>query len=186
MFDVNYHIDWNTDRYTPRPVEAWFPIVGERCQVIELPGIYIECEILANRCGDYIYYVPEKHAYGMLAAGAFRPIRTQAKTEPATTAWDGTGLPPVGTVCEGVWLKMPGVGDRDFEGVIVKGYYKKQVWFCATSGEDITQLTENVYFRPIRNRREELEDLLTRASETGLTVKSLAGFIIARGYRLER
>ena len=100
--------------------------------------------------------------------------------------WNGTGLPPVGTVCEGVWLKMPGVGDRDFEGVIVKGYYKKQVWFCATSGEDITQLTENVYFRPIRNRREELEDLLTRASETGLTVKSLAGFIIARGYRLER
>ena len=178
--------DLAEDRYTPRPVEAWFPIVGERCQVIELPGIYIECEILANRCGDYIYYVPEKHTYGMLAAGAFRPIRTQAKTEPATTAWDGTGLPPVGTVCEGVWLKMPGVGDRDFEGVIVKGYYKKQVWFCATSGEDITQLTENVYFRPIRNRREELEDLLTRASETGLTVKSLAGFIIARGYRLER
>ena len=73
--------EWGTDRYTPRPVEAWFPIVGERCQVIELPGIYIECEILANRCGDYIYYVPEKHAYGMLAAGAFRPIRTQAKTE---------------------------------------------------------------------------------------------------------
>ena len=82
--------DWGTDRYTPRPVEAWFPIVGERCQVIEFPciyieceilGIYIECEILANRCGDYIYYVPEKHAYGMLAAGAFRPIRTQAQIE---------------------------------------------------------------------------------------------------------
>ena len=89
--------DLAEDRYTPRPVEAWFPIVGERCQVIELPGINIECEILANRCGDYIYYVPEKHTYGMLAAGAFRPIRTQAKTEPATTTWDGTGLPPVGS-----------------------------------------------------------------------------------------
>ena len=89
--------DWGTDRYTPRPVEAWFPIVRERCQVIESPGIYIECEILAKRCGDYIYYVPEKHTYGMLAAGAFRPIRTQAKTEPATTTWDGTGLPPVGS-----------------------------------------------------------------------------------------
>jgi len=37
LFDVNYHIDWNTDRYTPRPVE------------------------------------------------------------PATTTWDGTGLPPVGS-----------------------------------------------------------------------------------------
>jgi hypothetical protein len=107
--------DWGTDRYTPRPVEAWFPIVGERCQVIELPGIYIECEILANRCGDYIYYVPEKHAYGMLAAGAFRPIRTQAQIE-----------------------------------------------------------------------REDLEDLLTRASASGLTVKSLVSCIIASGYRLER
>ena len=73
--------DLAEDRYTPRSVEAWFPIVGERCQVIELPGIYIECEILANRCGDYIYYAPEKHAYGMLAAGAFRPIRTQAQRE---------------------------------------------------------------------------------------------------------
>jgi len=75
------HMAWGGKRYTPRPVEAWFPIVGERCQVIELPGIYIECEILANRCGDYIYYVPEKHAYGMLAAGAFRPIRTQAQID---------------------------------------------------------------------------------------------------------
>jgi len=75
------HLYWGDRHYIPRPVEAWFPIVGERCQVIELPGIYIECEILANRCGDYIYYVPEKHTYGMLAAGAFRPIRTQAKTD---------------------------------------------------------------------------------------------------------
>jgi len=108
---------------------------------------------------------------------------TPRPVEPATTIWDGTGLPPVGTKCEGVWSGVPDVDDRDFEGVIVKGYYKKQVWFCATSGEDITQLTENVYFRPIRNQREELEDLLTRASETGLTVKSLAGFIISRGYR---
>jgi hypothetical protein len=36
---------------------------------------------LAKRCGDYIYYVPEKHAFGMLAAGAFRPIRTQAQID---------------------------------------------------------------------------------------------------------
>jgi catalase (peroxidase I) len=70
---------------------------------------------LANRCGDYIYYVPEKHAYGMLAAGAFRPIRTHAQIE-----------------------------------------------------------------------REDLEDLLTRASASGLTVKSLVSCIIASGYRLER
>ena len=127
-------------------------------------------------CKGKYYHMPFQTAWGS-------ERYTPRPVESATTAWDGTGLPPVGTKCEGVWLEVPDVDDRDFEGVIVKGYYKKQVWFCATSGEDITQLTENVYFRPIRNQREELEDLLTRASETGLTVKSLAGFIISRGYR---
>ena len=73
--------DLGNSRYTPSPVEAWFPIVGESCQVIELPGTYINCEILANRHGDYIYYVSEKHGFGMLAAEAFRPIRTQAQTD---------------------------------------------------------------------------------------------------------
>ena len=75
--------DLGNSRYTPSPVEAWFPIVGESCQVIELPGTYINCEILANRHGDYIYYVSEKHGFGMLAAEAFRPIRTQAQTDRA-------------------------------------------------------------------------------------------------------
>jgi hypothetical protein len=73
--------EWGTSRYTPRPVEPWLPTVGAICQVIELPGAYIECEILANRHGDYIYYIPEKHGFGMLAAGAFRPARTQAQIE---------------------------------------------------------------------------------------------------------
>jgi hypothetical protein len=115
---------------------------------------------------------------------------TPRPVEPATTAWNGTGFPPVGTKCEGVWLEVPDGGDRDFEGVIIKGYYKKQVWFCTTNGEDITHLTENVDFRPIRTQaqidREELEDLLTKANASGLTVKGLASCIIARGYRLER
>ena len=75
------NVAWGTDRYTPRPAHEWEPIVGESCQVIELPGTYIKCEILANRHGDYIYYVPEKHGFGMLAAGAFRPARTQAQIE---------------------------------------------------------------------------------------------------------
>ena len=89
---------------------------------------------------------------------------TPRPTEPATTAWDGTGFPPVGTVCEAVWLEVPDGGHRDFEGVIIKGYYKKQVWFCTTSGEDITHLTESVDFRPIRTQAQrEREDAVEKA-----------------------
>ena len=92
---------------------------------------------------------------------------TPRPVEPAPTAWDGTGFPPVGTECEAVWLEAPDGGGRDFERVIIKGYYKKQVWFCTTSGEDITHLTENVDFRPTRTQaqreREEAIDFAARA-----------------------
>jgi len=72
----------------------------------------------------------------------------------------------VGTKCEGVWLEVPDGGDRVFEGVIVKGYYKKQVWFCTTSGEDITHLTKNVDFRPIRTQAQiERENLIRIATQ---------------------
>ena len=90
---------------------------------------------------------------------------TPRPVEPATTAWDGTGFPPVGTVCEAVWLEVPDGGHRDFEGVIIKGYYKKQVWFCTTSGEKITHLTKNVDFRPIRTQAQiEREGLIIIAT----------------------
>jgi len=54
--------------------------------------------------------------------------------------------------------------------VIVKGYYKKQVWFCTTSGEDITHLTENVDFRPLRTpeqreRQSVIEQAFSKLSE---------------------
>ena len=95
---------------------------------------------------------------------------TPRSAESATTTWNGTGFPPVGTKCEGVWLEVPDGGDRVFEVVIVvivKGYYKKQVWFCTTSGEDIAHLTKNVDFRPIRTqaqiKREEATDFAARA-----------------------
>ena len=95
---------------------------------------------------------------------------TPRPAESATTTWDGTGFPPVGTKCEGVWLEVPNGGDRVVEVVIVKGYYKKQVWFCTTSGEDITHLTENVDFRPLRTpeqreRQSVIEQAFSKLSE---------------------
>ena len=124
---------------------------------------------------------------------------TPRPTEPATTAWDGTGFPPVGTVCEAVWLEVPDGGHRDFEGVIIKGYYKKQVWFCTTSGEDITHLTKNVDFRPIRTQaqreREELIIIATRVLNHDDVLNERhaaealydAGMLkLPEGYRIER
>ena len=80
--------------------------------------------------------------------------------------WDGTGRPPVGAECEAVWLEMPDGGDRDFERVIVKGYWEKQVWFCTADGEDLTHLSFNVDFRPIRTwAQTEREELISAATE---------------------
>ena len=117
----------------------------------------------------------------------------------APEEWDGTGFPPVGTVCEGVWLEMPDGGDRDFEGMIIKGYYKKQVWFCTTSGENITHLAENVTFRPARTQaqreREGLIIIATRVlnHDDVLTERHAAEALydagmlkLPEGYRIER
>ena len=106
-------------------------------------------DVFCNVCGwseNFRYH----EFFGQDGWGTDR--HTPRPVKPATAAWDGTGFPPVGTVCEGVWLEMPDGGDRDFEGMIIKGYYKKQVWFCTTSGENITHLTENVDFRPTRTQ----------------------------------
>ena len=124
---------------------------------------------------------------------------TPRPVKPATAAWDGTGFPPVGTVCEGVWLEMPDGGDRDFEGMIIKGYYKKQVWFCTTSGENITHLAENVTFRPARTQaqreREGLIIIATRVlnHDDVLTERHAAEALydagmlkLPEGYRIER
>jgi len=147
-----------------------------------LPGIYIECEILANRCGDYIYYVPEKHTYGMLAAGAFRPIRTQAKTEPATTAWDSAGLPPRGTICECLfndgWVK-----------VVVLSVNGDEAWVCRPRGSHIVSKGLGNEFRPIRTQAQIDRALLTETlncmrKETDVGV--IADSILELGFRITK
>ena len=100
-------------------------------------------------CKGKYYHMPCQMAWG---SERYTPRPVEQSPTAWPTAWNGTGFPPVGTKCEAVWLEVPDGGDRVFEGVIIKGYYKKQVWFCTTSGEDITHLTQNVDFRPIRNQ----------------------------------
>ena len=78
--------------------------------------------------------------------------------------WNGTGLPPVGTECEAVLLEDPEGGGRDFERVIIKGYWEKQVWFCTAGGEDFTHLLADVDFLPIRTQAQrEREEVVETA-----------------------
>ena len=103
----------------------------------------------------------------------------------APEEWDGTGLPPVGTECEVVIGALKPrtvcfVGIKSSGSVVIE----------TVDGELKSYHRSQVNFRPIRSQaqreREDLEDLLTRASASGLTVKSLVSCIIASGYRLER
>ena len=130
---MSAHFDWNTPRYTPRPVE------------------------------------------------------------PAPTAWNGTGFPPVGAECEVVWLELPDGGGRDFEPALIKGYFDalpgRQVWFSTGEGEDFVHLLANVDFRPIRtqaqtDRTQLLKALNQLRAETDMGV--IADAIIEMGFRLER
>ena len=72
--------------------------------------------------------------------------------------WGLSGNPPEGTKCEAAWLDSPDGGGRDFEPVMVKAYWKRQVWFCTSFGDDITCLAENVKFRPIRTPEQRERD----------------------------
>ena len=110
---------------------------------------------------------------------------TPRPVEPAITAWDGIGFPPVGTECEVVIAALKPrtvcfVGIKSSGSVVIE----------TVDGELKSYHRSQVNFRPIRSQaqreREDLEDLLTRASASGLTVKSLVSCIIASGYRLER
>ena len=102
FYAMSAHFDWNTPRYTPRPVE------------------------------------------------------------PAPTAWNGTGFPPVGAECEVVWLELPDGGGRDFEPALIKGYFYalpgRQVWFSTGEGEDFVHFLANVDFRPTRTQAQRERD----------------------------
>ena len=130
---MSAHFDWNTPRYTPRPVE------------------------------------------------------------PAPTAWNGTGFPPVGAECEVVWLELPDGGGRDFEPALIKGYFDalpgRQVWFSTGEGEDFVHLLANVDFRPIRTqaqieRTQLIKTLNQLRGETDMGV--IADSILELGFRITK
>ena len=94
---MSAHFDWNTPRYTPRPVE------------------------------------------------------------PATTTWDGTGLPPRGTICECLfndgWVKVLVLS--------VNGY---EAWVRRPRGSHIVSKGLGNEFRPIRTKeQQERESAITKA-----------------------
>ena len=121
---MSAHFDWNTPRYTPRPVE------------------------------------------------------------PATTAWDGTGFPPVGTECEVVIAALKPrtvcfVGIKSSGSVVIE----------TVDGELKSYHRSQVNFRPIRSqaqidRTQLVKTLSQLRGETDMGV--VADVILSIGFRLER
>ena len=88
-------------------------------------------------------------------------IRPDAQEE-----WTGTGRPPVGCICEAVWLEPPDGGGRDFESVHIKAYFGSQVWFESQSLDEVVCEIRDCEFRPIRTQAQrERDDLLTSIIE---------------------
>ena len=106
---------------------------------------------------------------------------TPRPVEPAITAWDGIGFPPVGTVCE----------------VVIAAQMPRTVWFMGikSSGSVVIETVDGelksyhrsqVNFRPIRSQAQIERTLLTKTlncmrKETDVGV--IADAIIEMGYR---
>jgi hypothetical protein len=75
-------------------------------------------------------------------------------TKPAAPEWEGL-VPAVGDKCEAVWLEAPDGGSREYEPVLIKGYFKNEtmkVWLSTRHGEDIVCSMEHCNFRMIVTR----------------------------------
>jgi len=109
-------------------------------------------------------------------------------------------MPAVGDECEAVWLEAPDGGSREYEPVIVKGYFKTeimQVWFCTQHGEDLVCRMDNCSFRPLRTPAVRERDDLAGAllddmdaldihmpGSTARTIsRTIASRIMKRGWR---
>jgi hypothetical protein len=105
---------------------------------------------------------------------------TPRPAEPATTAWDGTGLPPRGTICECLfndgWVK-----------VVVLSVNGDEAWVCRPRGSHIVSKGLGNEFRPIRTqakteRTQLLKTLNQLRGETDMGV--IADAIIEMGFTL--
>ncbi|MGB2063585.1 MAG: hypothetical protein ACPHUL_00420 [Marinomonas gallaica] len=94
------------------------------------------------------------------------------KQEVEQVPFDKDGIPPVGTMCEAVWLELPDGGAREWKQCLVMGAYDDLVWINVHeydsdglySGYPLTLQKSSVKFRPLKTEaekeRERLEDLL--------------------------
>jgi len=144
-------------------------------------------------CKGKYYHMPFQTAWGS-------ERYTPRPVESATTAWDGTGLPPVGTKCECLfndgWVK-----------VVVLSVNGDEARVRRPRGSHIVSKGLGNEFRPIRTQaqreREEATDFAARAylsdrlesapNLSGEQARKIAAFFydagmlkLPEGYRLER
>ena len=107
---------------------------------------------------------------------------TPRPVEPATTTWDGTGLPPRGTVCECLfndgWVK-----------VVVLSVNGDEAWVCRPRGSHIVSKGLGNEFRPIPtqaqiDRTQLVKTLNQLRGETDMGV--IADSILELGFRITK
>lgn len=81
-----------------------------------------------------------------------------------STEWDGTGLPPVGTLCQitahnNRWGFL---GGASYKGVVV-AYSGDDFWFKDANGTHTVSRTDKVDFHPIRTEAERKREESTEA-----------------------
>jgi hypothetical protein len=128
-----------------------------------------------------------------------RPNSSPEDAQPAAPEWEGL-VPAVGDKCDAVWLEDPDGGSRDYEPVLIKGYFKAEtmkVWFSTRNGEDIVRRMEHCNFRPLLTKEQRNRDDLARALlddmdaldiyMPGDTARAIAISIMNRGWiRVEK
>jgi len=94
-YAMSAHFDWNTPRYTPRPVEpaptAWdgegVPPVGTECECFHRISAgktnWVKCDVIGPY-GDYVICAPNGGGFYGFDINELRPTRTQAQTERET------------------------------------------------------------------------------------------------------
>jgi len=181
---------WGTDRYTPRPVDPVAP---------DWPSAPVGATHWDKNakvwCKDSRFWDDNIWIQGYQEPGYVEKNYVARPVEPASTPWDGTGLPPAGTECE----YHTGSGETKWHQCTVKYVlagddcedadgFRAVVWCPHLEKDQIAHLPQ-FEFRPIRTQdqtdRIQLVTALNQLrGEADMGI--VADVILSIGFRLER
>lgn len=98
---------------------------------------------------DFICHDVSSDWRGITSREQYEAALAASKTE-----WDGEGLPPVGTVCEGQFPRHPGI-QFEWQECLVLYVFKRE---CAVKAQGTSTLHYCDEFRPIRSEADKKRD----------------------------